>query len=117
MNLLADRKLHVILNHTELSFSQFQVPCARGRLYVPERRRCYRPGTPEPCPLGEVVAFDFDARPALDGLSHNGVCACSSGSCPRREVNLFVFFSCISNRVVAAIFDLMSKNVSLLNYG
>ncbi|VVC92270.1 unnamed protein product [Leptidea sinapis] len=56
-----------------------KVPCARGRLYVPERRRCYRPGAAEPCPLGEVVAFDFEARPAVDGLSHNGVCACGTG--------------------------------------
>ncbi|XP_061706199.1 uncharacterized protein LOC133517071 [Cydia pomonella] len=64
-----------------------KVPCARGRLYVPERRRCYRPGAPEPCAAGEVVAFDFDARPALDGLSHNGVCACGGGNCARREVD------------------------------
>nr|XP_049696913.1 uncharacterized protein LOC110371023 isoform X2 [Helicoverpa armigera] len=63
-----------------------KVPCARGRLYVPERRRCYRPGTAEPCPAGEVVAFDFEARPAIDGLSHNGVCACGNGACSRREV-------------------------------
>ncbi|KAG7305321.1 hypothetical protein JYU34_009383 [Plutella xylostella] len=75
-----------------------KVPCARGRLYVPERRRCYRPGAPEPCPLGEVVAFDFDARPALDGLSHNGVCACGGGSCARRE-------PCLLGEVVAFDFD------------
>lgn len=53
---------------------------------MPSRRRCYRPGAAEPCPAGEVVAFDFDARPSLDGLSHNGVCACGAGACARREV-------------------------------
>lgn len=64
---------------------------------MPERRRCYRPGTPEPCPAGEVVAFDFEARPAIDGLSHNGVCACGNGACSRREVRLDVssFLDCI----------------------
>ncbi|KAM3968324.1 uncharacterized protein ACR2FA_007875 [Aphomia sociella] len=73
-----------------------KLPCARGRLYVPERRRCYRPGAAEPCPVGEVVAFDFEARPALDGLSHNGVCACGSGVCTRREVD-----ACSSRRGAA----------------
>ncbi|XP_050681564.1 uncharacterized protein LOC126976973 [Leptidea sinapis] len=76
-----------------------KVPCARGRLYVPERRRCYRPGAAEPCPLGEVVAFDFEARPAVDGLSHNGVCACGTGMCVRREVT-----TCLS-RQGAAIYN------------
>ncbi|XP_053600050.1 uncharacterized protein LOC128669324 [Plodia interpunctella] len=68
-----------------------KLPCARGRLYVPSRRRCYRPGAAEPCPRGEVVAFDFEARPALDGLSHNGVCACGNGACTRKEVEACSF--------------------------
>nr|XP_026491229.1 uncharacterized protein LOC113397208 [Vanessa tameamea]XP_026491230.1 uncharacterized protein LOC113397208 [Vanessa tameamea]XP_026491231.1 uncharacterized protein LOC113397208 [Vanessa tameamea]XP_026491232.1 uncharacterized protein LOC113397208 [Vanessa tameamea]XP_026491233.1 uncharacterized protein LOC113397208 [Vanessa tameamea]XP_026491234.1 uncharacterized protein LOC113397208 [Vanessa tameamea] len=65
-----------------------KVPCGRGRLYVPERRRCYRAGAAEPCRVGEHLAFDFDARPALDGLSHNGVCVCGATGqpCNRREV-------------------------------
>ncbi|GBP48279.1 hypothetical protein EVAR_42999_1 [Eumeta japonica] len=75
------------------------VPCARGRLYVPERRRCDRPGAPEPCPAGEVVAFDFEARPSLDGISHNGVCACGGGVCARKEVA-----ACTARRG-AAVFD------------
>ncbi|XP_047519813.1 uncharacterized protein LOC125059432 [Pieris napi] len=76
-----------------------KVPCARGRLYSPKRRRCYRPGATEPCPIGEVLSFDFEARPAVDGLSHNGVCACGPGSmCLRKKV-----ITCLS-KPGAAIF-------------
>ncbi|CAH0717424.1 unnamed protein product, partial [Brenthis ino] len=60
-----------------------KVPCARGRLYVRARRRCYRPGAGEPCGAGEHLSFDFAARPAVDGLSHNGVCVCSGAPCLR----------------------------------
>ncbi|XP_045492520.1 uncharacterized protein LOC123691967 [Colias croceus] len=64
-----------------------KVPCGRGRLYYPTRRRCYRPGAAEPCPVGEVLSFDFEARPAVDGISHNGVCACGPGGlCVRKKV-------------------------------
>ncbi|OWR44361.1 hypothetical protein KGM_202658 [Danaus plexippus plexippus] len=73
-----------------------KVPCARGRLYVPSRRRCYRPGSAEPCGVGEHLAFDFEARPALDGLSHNGVCVCGNRQCASEQVQ-----SCLTRKGAA----------------
>ncbi|CAH1187486.1 unnamed protein product, partial [Phyllotreta striolata] len=56
-------------------------PCARGSLYFPDENRCHRVGARGPCSPDRVVAFDFEARPSVDGLSYNGVCACALTDC------------------------------------
>lgn len=35
-------------------------------------------GTKGPCPDGQLVTFDFETRPSVDGLSYNGLCSCNS---------------------------------------
>lgn len=57
------------------------VPCKRGRLYFPRERTCYRIGTRGPCPSGQVVLYDYSARPSVDGVSYNGVCGCTRKKC------------------------------------
>lgn len=47
-------------------------PCRSPRLYV--GGGCHRPGQRGPCPAYHVVTFDLEARPALDGRSHKGMC-------------------------------------------
>lgn len=62
-------------------------PCERGSLYFPDQNRCYRIGSRGPCSINRVVAFDFDTRPSVDGISYNGVCACAKQDCePVREI-------------------------------
>lgn len=51
-------------------------PCAKGRLYFPEEKTCYRVGAQGPCNWQQVVVFDFTTRPSIDGISYNGVCGC-----------------------------------------
>lgn len=53
------------------------IPCTRGNLYFPEQKTCYRIGTQGPCTAGQVVTFDFSTRPSIDGISYNGICACT----------------------------------------
>ncbi|KAJ8938717.1 hypothetical protein NQ318_005571 [Aromia moschata] len=67
---------HMLVNATACA----EQPCERGHLYFPERRRCYRVGSRGPCAEGRVVAFDLEARPSVDGVSYNGVCACPRGA-------------------------------------
>lgn len=35
-------------------------------------------GTKGPCPDGQLVTFDFETRPSVDGLSYNGLCSCGT---------------------------------------
>ncbi|CAH1275763.1 unnamed protein product [Diabrotica balteata] len=56
-------------------------PCERGSLYFPDENKCYRIGIRGPCPTNRVVAFDFDTRPSIDGISYNGVCVCAKKDC------------------------------------
>ncbi|XP_008547767.1 multiple epidermal growth factor-like domains protein 10 [Microplitis demolitor] len=68
------------------STSCVQVPCKRGRLYFPRERTCYRVGNRGPCSAGQVVLYDHNVRPSVDGVSYNGVCGCTkllklSGKC------------------------------------
>lgn len=61
-------------------------PCERGSLYFPDENRCHRIGSRGPCSANRVVAFDFETRPSVDGISYNGVCACANKDCePARE--------------------------------
>ncbi|XP_043267613.1 multiple epidermal growth factor-like domains protein 10 isoform X2 [Venturia canescens] len=62
------------------------VPCKRGRLYFPSEKTCYKIGSKGPCPNGQIVLYDSNVRPSLDGISYNGVCGCTndlkdSGKC------------------------------------
>lgn len=52
------------------------VPCKRGRLYFPNEKTCYKIGSQGPCPNGQVVLYDYNTRPSIDGASYNGVCDC-----------------------------------------
>lgn len=52
------------------------VPCTRGRLYFPQEKTCYKIGTRGPCPRGQIVLYDYNVRPSIDGISYNGVCGC-----------------------------------------
>lgn len=52
-------------------------PCAKGRLYFPEEKTCYRVGLQGPCTWQQKVVFDFTTRPSVDGISYNGVCGCA----------------------------------------
>lgn len=66
------------------------VPCKRGRLYFPQEKTCYKVGTRGPCPNGQIVLYDYNVRPSLDGISYNGVCGCTnimrdSGKCLKNE--------------------------------
>jgi len=54
------------------------VPCKRGRLYFPQEKTCYKIGTRGPCPNGQIVLYDYNVRPSLDGISYNGVCGCTN---------------------------------------
>ncbi|XP_011495237.1 PREDICTED: uncharacterized protein LOC105360135 [Ceratosolen solmsi marchali] len=54
------------------------VPCKRSRLYFPRERTCYKIGSRGPCPNGQIVIYDYSARPSVDGISYNGVCGCTS---------------------------------------
>ncbi|XP_014476201.1 PREDICTED: uncharacterized protein LOC106745260 [Dinoponera quadriceps] len=54
------------------------VPCKRGRLYFPQERTCYKIGTKGPCPNGQIVLYDHNVRPSLDGIGYNGVCGCTN---------------------------------------
>ncbi|XP_043529622.1 uncharacterized protein LOC122539081 isoform X1 [Frieseomelitta varia] len=54
------------------------VPCKRGRLYFPQEKTCYKIGTRGPCPNGQVVLYDYNIRPSVDGISYNGVCGCKN---------------------------------------
>lgn len=65
---------HMLIN----SSTCVPVPCKRGRLYFPQERTCYKIGTRGPCPSEQVVLYDYNARPSLDGVSYNGVCGCTS---------------------------------------
>lgn len=64
---------HMIVNSTTC----IPIPCSRGSLYFPNEKACYRVGTQGPCTQGQVVTFDFRTRPSLDGISYNGICACT----------------------------------------
>ncbi|XP_017893028.1 uncharacterized protein LOC108632765 [Ceratina calcarata] len=66
--------------------SCISVPCKRGRLYFPQEKTCYKIGTKGPCPSGQIVLYDYNVRPSIDGISYNGVCGCTntlrnSGKC------------------------------------
>lgn len=52
------------------------VPCKRGRLYFSQEKTCYKIGTRGPCPNGQVVLYDYNIRPSVDGIGYNGVCGC-----------------------------------------
>lgn len=52
------------------------IPCRRRRLYFPEENTCYKIGTKGPCPNGQVVSYDYNVRPSIDGISYNGLCGC-----------------------------------------
>lgn len=74
----------ILLNETTCII----LPCERGQLYFPDENQCYRIGTKGPCPDGQLVTFDFETRPSIDGLSYNGLCSCeksglsdSNGAC------------------------------------
>lgn len=54
------------------------VPCKRRRLYFPQEKTCYKIGTKGPCPTGQIVLYDYNVRPSVDGISYNGVCGCTS---------------------------------------
>lgn len=54
------------------------VPCKRGRLYFPQEKTCYKIGTKGPCPNGQIVLYDYNVKPSIDGISYNGVCGCTS---------------------------------------
>ncbi|XP_066590893.1 uncharacterized protein [Prorops nasuta] len=74
------------------STSCIPVPCKRGRLYFPEERTCYKIGTRGPCPNGQIVLYDYNVRPSVDGISYNGVCGCTNilkniGNCTENESN------------------------------
>jgi hypothetical protein len=62
------------------STSCVPVPCKRSRLYFPRERTCYKIGTRGPCSNGQIVLYDYSARPSIDGISYNGVCGCTSAS-------------------------------------
>lgn len=70
---------HILVNRT----SCIMQPCRRGHLYFPFEDRCYRVGTRGPCPEGQLVTFDFETRPSVDGLSYNGLCACVEPDCEK----------------------------------
>lgn len=53
------------------------LPCRRSRLYFPDEKRCYKVGSQGPCKAGQVVIFDFEARPSIDGIAFNGICGCA----------------------------------------
>lgn len=63
---------HMLVNSTACT----PVPCKRGRLYFPQEKTCYKIGTRGPCPSGQVVLYDYNVRPSVDGISYNGVCGC-----------------------------------------
>lgn len=54
------------------------IPCRRGRLYFPNEKTCYKIGSRGPCSRGQIVIYDYSARPSVDGISYNGVCGCTS---------------------------------------
>lgn len=51
-------------------------PCGKNKLFFPQHNMCYRIGSQGPCPIHQVVVFDFTIRPSIDGISYNGVCGC-----------------------------------------
>ncbi|XP_053995962.1 uncharacterized protein LOC128885747 isoform X1 [Hylaeus anthracinus] len=53
-------------------------PCKRGRLYFPREKTCYKIGSKGPCPSGQIVLYDYNVRPSIDGISYNGVCGCTN---------------------------------------
>lgn len=65
---------HMLVN----SSTCIPVPCKRGRLYFPQEKTCYKIGTRGPCSAGQIVLYDYNVRPSLDGISYNGVCGCTN---------------------------------------
>lgn len=62
-----------------------QQPCQRGYLYFHKENKCFRIGTRGPCRKNQIVTFDFETRPSLDGISYNGVCSCQKHSCDEQD--------------------------------
>lgn len=54
------------------------VPCRRGRLYFPQEKTCYKIGSRGPCPSEQIVLYDYNTRPSIDGISYRGVCGCTN---------------------------------------
>lgn len=75
---------HMLSNTT----SCLPIPCNKGDLYFPDKGQCYRIGTKGSCKNGQLVTFDFQTRPSLDGISYNGVCSCEkeSGNCKDNNI-------------------------------
>lgn len=67
---------HILVNQTTC----IRQPCERNHLYFPAEGRCYRIGSRGPCAPHQVVTFDFETRPSVDGISYNGLCACQNES-------------------------------------
>lgn len=91
-----------------------QVPCKRGRLYFPREKTCYKAGSRGPCANGQIVLYDKNVRPSIDGVSYNGVCGCTNALEFGEKCNVEINSSCEN---MPGMFDVDNKCYKLYTQG
>nr|XP_014278166.1 uncharacterized protein LOC106682046 isoform X2 [Halyomorpha halys] len=55
-----------------------QVPCSTGKLFFPGGKGCHKVRTQGPCPAGQLVLYQDNIDPSMNGISYLGICGCQN---------------------------------------